>query len=107
MTGKMKEMERKWHKPDYKPYAVPAAELNKLDKQYPYGDIIYHAISKVVPSHDVLTGQLVREGKEELGEYDFVVEWNQVPTMEQVRGLIRQVDQALLYTGCMYMITTK
>ena len=37
-------------------------ELNKLDKQYLYGDIIYQAISKVVPSHDMLTGQLVGEG---------------------------------------------
>ena len=82
-------------------------ELNNLDKQYPYGDIIFHAISKIVPSHDVLTGQLVREGKEILGEYDFVVKWNQVPTMEQVRGLIRQVDEALLYTGCRYTITTQ
>jgi hypothetical protein len=82
-------------------------ELKKLDKQHLYGDIIYHAISKLVPSYDVLTGQLVKEGTELLGEYDFVVEWAHVPTLEQVRGLIRQVDDALLYTGCRYMITTK
>ena len=82
-------------------------ELNKLDKQYLYGDIIYQAISKVVPSHDMLTGQLVGEGREEMGEYDFVVEWNQLPTLEQIRGLIRQVDEALTYTGCRYTITTK
>jgi hypothetical protein len=82
-------------------------ELKKLDKQHLYGNVIYQALSRLVPSYDVETGQLVREGREELGEYDFVVEWNQVPTMEQVRGLIRQVDDALLYTGCRYTITTK
>ena len=82
-------------------------ELNKLEKQLPYGDIIYHAISIVVPSHDLVTKELVREGREEMGEYDFVVEWKENPSMEQVRGLIRQVDEALLYTGCRYTITTK
>jgi len=82
-------------------------ELKKLDTQHLYGDIIYNAISKLVPSHDVLTGRLVEDGMALLGDYDFVVEWNQQPTMEQVRRLIRQVDNALLYTGCRYMITTK
>ena len=66
-----------------------------------------HAISIVDPSLDMVTGDLVREGREELGDYDYVVKWNQEPTVEQVRGLIRQVDGALLYTGCRYTITTK
>ena len=82
-------------------------ELKKLEKNHPYGKVVYRAISIVVPSHDVVTGQLVVEGREELGEYDFVVEWIKEPTIEQVRGLIRQVDEALRYTGCRYMITTK
>jgi hypothetical protein len=81
--------------------------FRNLNRQFPYGDMILHAISIVDPSIDMVTGNLVREGQEELGDYDYVVEWNQNPTMEQVRGLIRQVDEALLYTGCRYTITTK
>lgn len=82
-------------------------KFNEIKEHYPYGDVIYHAISIVVPSYDMATGRLVKEGREELGEYDFVVDWNQEPTIEQVRGLIRQVDEALMYTGCRYTITTK
>jgi hypothetical protein len=78
-----------------------------LNRHFPYGDMILHAISLVDPSIDMVTGNLVRNGQEELGDYDYVVEWNQDPTKEQVRGLIRQVDEALLYTGCRYTITTK
>lgn len=81
--------------------------FRNLNRQFPYGEMILHAISIVDPSIDMVTGNLVREGQEELGDYDYVVEWNQNPTMEQVRGLIRQVDEALLYTGCRYTITTK
>ena len=81
--------------------------LNDLDKRYPYGDMIYQAISIVVPSYDTITRELVKEGREEMGEFDFVVEWKQEPTKEQVRGLIKQVDNALLYTGCRYTIITK
>ncbi len=66
-----------------------------------------HAISIVDPTIAMVTGNLVRDGREELGDYDYAVEWNQEPTVEHVRGLIRQVDEALLYTGCRYTITTK
>ena len=69
--------------------------------------MILHAISTVDPSIDMVTGDLVQDGQEELGDYDYVVGWNRKPTVEQVRGLIRQVDEALLYTGCRYTITTK
>lgn len=81
--------------------------FKELNKHYPYGDMIYHAISIVNPSYDMMTGRLVSGGREELGVYDFVIDWTQEPTMEQVRALIRQVDEALLYTGCRYTITTK
>jgi hypothetical protein len=82
-------------------------KFNELKKHYPYGDVVFHAISIIDPTYDAVTGRLVREVREELGEYDFVVEWNQEPTIEQVRGLIRQVDEALMYSGCRYTITTK
>ncbi|UCH57151.1 MAG: hypothetical protein JSV18_07415 [Candidatus Bathyarchaeota archaeon] len=81
--------------------------LKDLTKRYQYGEMVSHIISVVDPSLDLLTGKLIRKGREYLGDYDFVVEWEQSPTFEQVRGLIRQIDEALLYTGCRYSITTK
>ncbi len=81
--------------------------LKELSKRYQYGDMVTHIISVVDPSLDLRTGKLIRGGRENLGDHDFVVEWEQEPTFEQVRGLIRQIDEALLYTGCRYTITTK
>ena len=90
-----------------KAYNALERKFNEIKEPLPYGDVIYHAISKVVPSYDMATGRLVGDGSTELGEYDFAVEWKQEPTIEQVRGLIRQMDDALMYTGCRYTITTK
>jgi uncharacterized iron-regulated protein len=81
--------------------------LKDLKKRYQYGDMVSHIISVVDPSLDLITGQLIRQGREQLGEYDFAVEWDQTPRHEQVRALIRHIDEALLYTGCRYTITTK
>jgi len=81
--------------------------MKELGKRYQYGEMVSHIVSVIDPSLDLLTGKLIRKGKLNLGEYDFVVEWAQTPDMEQVRGLIRRIDEALLYTGCRYTITTK
>jgi len=81
--------------------------LKELSKRYQYGDMVSHIISVVDPSLDLRTGKLIRGGRESLGDHDFVVEWEQEPTFEQVRGLVKQIDEALLYTGCRYTITTK
>ena len=81
--------------------------LRELSKRYQYGDMVSHIVSVVDPTLDLRTGKLIRRGRESLGEYDFVVEWEQDPTFEQVRGLIKHIDEALLYTGCKYTITTK
>jgi len=81
--------------------------LKELSKRYQYGDMVSHIISVVDPSLDLRTGKLIRGGRESLGDHDFVVEWEQEPTFEQVRGLVKQIDEALFYTGCRYTITTK
>ncbi len=81
--------------------------LKELGKRYQYGDMVSHIISVVDPSIDLLTGKLIRKGRESLGDEDFVVEWEQDPTFEQVKALIKHIDEALLYTGCRYTITTK
>ncbi len=81
--------------------------LKDLSKRYQYGETVSHIISVVDPSLDLATGKLIRKGRETLGEYDYVIEWEQDPSFEQVRGLIRQIDEALLYTGCRYSMVTK
>lgn len=81
--------------------------IKDLNKRYQYGEIVSHIVSVIDPSIDLLTGTFIRKGREELGEYDFFFEWKQTPTAEQVRGLIQRIDEALLYTGCRYTITTK
>ncbi len=80
--------------------------LRNLKKRYQYGEMVSHIISVVDPSLDLLTGTLIRGGRETLGEHDYVVEWEQAPNFEQVRALIRHIDEALAFTGCMYTITT-
>ena len=81
--------------------------LKDLKKRYQYGEMVSHIISVVDPSLDLITGKLIRDGKEFIGEDDFVIKWEQTPSFDQVRGLIRQIDEALLYTGCRYTITTR
>jgi hypothetical protein len=81
--------------------------LKHLKKRYPYGNMVSHIISVVDPSLDLMTGQLIRKGRERLGEHDYIVEWEQEPTFDQVRGLIKQINDALMYTRRRYTITTK
>lgn len=81
--------------------------LKDLKKQYKYGEMVSHIISVIDPDFDLLTGRSILKGREQLGEYDYFIEWMFPPNAEQVRGLIRKIDEALLYTGCRYTITTK
>ena len=78
-----------------------------LGKGFSYGEEVMRIISIVDPSLDLMTNQLVGSGRELLGEFDYVIEWKQTPSQEQVRSLMRRIDDALLYTGCRYTITTK
>lgn len=79
--------------------------LSDLRRRFQYGDRVSHIVSVVDPTIDLATGEYVSLGQ--LGEYDFYVEWLSPPNVEHVRGLIRCIDEALLYTGCRYTITTK
>ncbi|MCD6155138.1 MAG: hypothetical protein NDF53_04185 [archaeon GB-1867-097] len=81
--------------------------MERLDRSFEYGDIVAHIISVVEPSIDLKTGKHVGKGRVEIGEYDYVIEWKQRPTKEQIFALIRRIDEALLYTGCRYSIVTK
>jgi hypothetical protein len=81
------------------------ALLRDLRRRFQYGEMVSHIVSVVDPSIDLQTGEYL--SKAQLGEYDFYVEWLTPPNPEHVRGLIMRIDEALLYTGCRYAITTK
>jgi hypothetical protein len=59
------------------------------------------------PSIDLMTEQMINDGAQTLGEYDFVVEWRVAPAPRNLRKLIRKIDQVLTPTGCRYTITSK
>ncbi|MEM0084789.1 MAG: hypothetical protein QW743_06975 [Candidatus Methanomethylicia archaeon] len=81
--------------------------MKNITKLYPYGEAIQQIVSVIDPSIDLKTGKSIRGGRELIGDYDYVIEWINTPTIEQLRSLIRKIDEALLYTGCRYTITTK
>lgn len=81
--------------------------IKNLKKRFQYGEMISHIIGMIDPSLDLITGSLIRGGTENVGEYDYTIEWAQPPSFEQLRSLIRHIDDTLAYTGCMYTITTK
>ena len=80
--------------------------LSNFKKWFRNGRMVSTIISFVDPSIDYGAGKLIRDGKETLGRYDYVIEWVNPPSIEQVRGLIRHIDQALEQTGCRYTIAT-
>ncbi|MCS7097336.1 MAG: hypothetical protein NZ926_02630 [Candidatus Methanomethylicia archaeon] len=81
--------------------------MRQLAKTYPYGEAIQQIISILDPNIDIKTGKSIRGGTKIIGDYDYVIEWTNIPTIEQLRSLIRKIDDALMYTGCKYTITTK
>ena len=50
---------------------------------------------------------IISKSSERLGEYDFFFEWFRKPTMEELNGLIKRIDEALKPLGTRYTITTK
>jgi len=59
------------------------------------------------PSLDLMTEQMIADGDETLGDYDFVIEWRGTPPRRNLHELIGKIDQVLKPTGCKYTITTK
>lgn len=90
-----------------KGYSALIDMVESLGKTFIYGDMVSHIVSTIDPKMDLRTGRLIGRGVEVLGEHDFIIEWKENPSLEQVRGLMRQIDDALMYTGCRYTITTK
>jgi len=59
------------------------------------------------PSMDLMTEQMINDGAQTLGDYDFAIEWRGAPAPRNLRKLIRKLDAVLAPTGCRYTITTK
>lgn len=80
-----------------------------------YGPPIYNALEKLKKvvndfpniSRGKITHELVPEGIVMIGDYDFIIEWNGNPTPEDIRLLIRSIDDVLKPLDCRYTITTK
>jgi hypothetical protein len=50
---------------------------------------------------------IISKSGHKLGEYDFFFEWFTNPTMDQVEGLIKRIDETLMPLGVKYTLTTK
>jgi hypothetical protein len=51
--------------------------------------------------------KILSKGIGSLGDYDFMFEWTTKPDDEQVRNLIKNIDDCLKPVGVRYTITTK
>jgi len=64
-------------------------------------------VTAIDPSMDLMTEQMISDGAQSLGEYDFVIEWRSPPTSKSLRKIIKKLDLVLAPTGCRYTITTR
>ncbi len=64
-------------------------------------------VTAIDPSMDLMTEQMISDGAQSLGEYDFVIEWRSPPASKSLRKIIKKLDFVLAPTGCRYTITTR
>ena len=51
--------------------------------------------------------KIISDASMTLGEYDFMFEWTEKPTMKKIQGLIEHIDGALGDLGVHYSLTTE
>lgn len=51
--------------------------------------------------------RLISDSQQLLGEYDFFFEWAEEPSIAQIEGLLKKIDDVLEGLGCNYTLTTK
>jgi len=51
--------------------------------------------------------KLISDSHQMLGEYDFLFEWAEKPTMAKIEDLVGKIDEALKDLGCHYTLMTK
>jgi hypothetical protein len=50
---------------------------------------------------------ILSKSVEGMGEYDFIFDWFQKPSQEQITDLIQKIDKALTPLNCKYTLVTK
>ena len=50
---------------------------------------------------------IISKSGEKLGDYDFYFEWFKKPNMDELKALIKKIDDAVKTTGAQYTVTTK
>jgi hypothetical protein len=51
--------------------------------------------------------KLIIDSYQMLGEYDFLFEWAEKPTMAKIKDLVEKIDDALEDLGCHYTLMTE
>ena len=51
--------------------------------------------------------KLISDSQQMLGEYDFLFEWTEKPTMAKLETLVEKIDEAFKDLGCHYTIVTR
>jgi len=51
--------------------------------------------------------KLISDSRQMLGEYDFLFEWAEKPTMAKIENLVEKIDEALKDLRCHYTLMTK
>ena len=51
--------------------------------------------------------KIISSATQMLGDYDFMFEWVEKPSMKQIESLIEMIDNNLTGTGVMYTLTTE
>jgi hypothetical protein len=50
---------------------------------------------------------IIKNGKAVMGDYDFIFEWVQKPTVENIIELVKRIDEEFSRLGSQYMMSTK
>jgi len=50
--------------------------------------------------------KIISDASMTLGDYDFVFEWTDKPSMKKIKNLIERIDDKLSDLGCYYTLNT-
>ena len=66
-------------------------------------DAVYEAVLDLpeIKKGDIFSSEIT------IGPYDYAFAWNRSPRVEQIRRVVKTIDQAIQPTGVRYTITTK
>ena len=71
-----------------------------------YGPSLSKALEAVLDLPEIKKGDIF-SSEITIGPYDYAFAWNRSPRVEQIRRVVKTIDQAIQPTGARYTITTK